>query len=92
MTWKDKLEIGLKEDAPYRKDNLPASEIRGPEKPAGPGRSPENSDGACSQDATVDAGSHSYDSAQAWPHVPRTERSSETQAQDCLNGHWRSKA
>jgi len=25
MTWKDKLEIGLKEDAPYRKDNLPES-------------------------------------------------------------------
>jgi hypothetical protein len=23
MTWKDKLEIGLKEDAPYRRDNLP---------------------------------------------------------------------
>jgi hypothetical protein len=41
VTWKDKLEIGLKEDAPYRKDNLPASEVRGPEKPAGPGRSPE---------------------------------------------------
>ena len=41
MTWKDKLEIGLKEDAPYRKDNLPASEIHGPELPAGPGRSPE---------------------------------------------------
>lgn len=41
MTWKDKLEIGLKEDAPYRRDNLPASEIRGPELPTGPGRSPE---------------------------------------------------
>jgi hypothetical protein len=41
VTLKDKLEIGLKEDAPYRKDNLPASEVRGPEKPAGPGRSPE---------------------------------------------------
>ena len=41
MTWKDKLEIGLKEDAPYRKDNLPASEIHGPELPAGLGRSPE---------------------------------------------------
>ena len=35
MTWKDKLEIGLKEDAPYRKDNLPASQIRGPEIPTG---------------------------------------------------------
>jgi hypothetical protein len=40
MTLKDKLEIGLKEDAPYRKDNLPASEVRGPEVPSGPGRSP----------------------------------------------------
>ena len=41
MTWRDKLEIGLKEDAPFRKDNLPASEVRGPETPKGPGRSPE---------------------------------------------------
>ncbi len=23
MTWRDKLEIGLKDDAPYRRDNLP---------------------------------------------------------------------
>jgi hypothetical protein len=41
MTLKDKLEIGLKEDAPFRKDNLPESQVRGPEIPAGPGRSPE---------------------------------------------------
>ncbi len=41
MTWRDKLEIGLKEDAAYRKDNLPASQIRGPEIPKGTGRSPE---------------------------------------------------
>lgn len=41
MTLIDKLEIGLKEDAPYRKDNLPESQVRGPEIPAGPGRSPE---------------------------------------------------
>ena len=41
MTWKDKLEIGLKEDAPFRKDNLPAKEIRGPQLSTGPGRSPE---------------------------------------------------
>jgi hypothetical protein len=41
MTWKDKLEIGLKEDAPHRKDNVPAREIPGPELPASPGRSPE---------------------------------------------------
>lgn len=41
MTWRDKLEIGLKEDAPYRKDNLPQSQIRGPQVPKGEGRSPE---------------------------------------------------
>jgi hypothetical protein len=35
MAWKDKLEIGLKEDAPHRKDNLPASEVHGPELPPG---------------------------------------------------------
>ena len=40
MTWKDKLEIGLKEDAPFRKDNLPEDQVRGPEIPAGPDRSP----------------------------------------------------
>ena len=40
MTWKDKLEIGLKEDAPFRKDNLPEDQVRGPEVQAGPGRSP----------------------------------------------------
>ena len=35
MTWKDKLEIGLKEDAPYRKDNLPADPgSPTPDKPA----------------------------------------------------------
>ena len=37
MTWKDKSAIGLKEDAPFRKDNLPLSEVRGPEIPSGPG-------------------------------------------------------
>ena len=41
MTWKDKLEIGLKNDAPYRKDNLSPDQVRGEEVPAGPGRSPE---------------------------------------------------
>jgi hypothetical protein len=40
MTWKDKLELGLKEDAPFRKDNLPADEVHGPEEASGPGRSP----------------------------------------------------
>ncbi len=41
MTWKDKLELGLKEDAAFRKDNLPPSQVRGEERPAGPDRSPE---------------------------------------------------
>jgi hypothetical protein len=41
MTWKDKLEIGLKDDAPFRKDNLPRFQVRGKRVPAGPGRSPE---------------------------------------------------
>lgn len=41
MTWRDKLEIGLKEDAPYRKDNLPSSQVHGREISTGPGRSPE---------------------------------------------------
>ena len=41
MTMKDKLEIGLKEDAPYRKDNLPSQQVRGPLVSSGPGRSPE---------------------------------------------------
>jgi hypothetical protein len=40
MTWRDKLELGLKNDAAYRKDNLTPSEIRGPEIEMGPGRSP----------------------------------------------------
>ena len=41
MTWIDKLELGLKEDAAYRKDNLPPDQVRGPQLPSGPGRSPE---------------------------------------------------
>lgn len=41
MTWKDKLELGLKEDAAYRKDNLPPNQVRGPEIESGPGRSAE---------------------------------------------------
>jgi len=44
MTWKDTLEIGLKEDAPFRRDNLPDSEKAkdGPAtQPGDPTRSPE---------------------------------------------------
>ena len=44
MTWKDKLEIGLKDDAPFRRDNLPDFQTKkgGPEtQPGDPTRSPE---------------------------------------------------
>jgi len=41
MTWRDKLEIGLKENASFRKDNLPLAEVTGPELGQGPGRSAE---------------------------------------------------
>ena len=39
MTWSDKRETNLKGDAPYRKDNLRESQIRGPKTDHG--RSPE---------------------------------------------------
>ena len=39
MTWRDKLELGLKNEAAFRKDNLPAGEVHGPEEDSGPGRS-----------------------------------------------------
>lgn len=54
MTWKDKLEIGLEEDAPFRKDNLPDEQVRGEQIPAGEGRSPEVP--AARQDADEEAG------------------------------------
>ena len=43
MTWKDKLEIGLKDDAPFRQDNLPAFQRSGRKrsKAGDPTRSPE---------------------------------------------------
>jgi hypothetical protein len=44
MTWKDKLEIGLKDDAPFRQDNLPSIQRRtrrGRKKPGDPTRSAE---------------------------------------------------
>ena len=44
MTWKDKLEIGLKDDAAYRRDNLPKFQTESRSrrrKPGDPTRSPE---------------------------------------------------
>ena len=40
MTWRDKLELGLKDDAAFRRDNLPSEEVHGPEEAPRPGRSP----------------------------------------------------
>ena len=40
MTWRDKLELGLKDDAAFREDNLPPSEVHGPVEAPRPGRSP----------------------------------------------------
>jgi hypothetical protein len=62
MTWKDKLEIGLKDDAPYRRDNLPESQRRkgGPAtKPGDPTRSPE------------EPGARPPDTAKAARRIPR---------------------
>jgi hypothetical protein len=44
MTWKDKLEIGLKDDAPFRRDNLPdfqKTDGGATSMPGDPTRSPE---------------------------------------------------
>jgi hypothetical protein len=41
MTWRDKPEMGLKDDAPTRKDNVPSGQIGGLDTPAGPGRFPD---------------------------------------------------
>lgn len=44
MTWKDKLEIGLKDDAAYRRDNLPKFQTTSRsrrKKPGDPTRSAE---------------------------------------------------
>lgn len=56
MTWRDKLEIGLKENAPFRKDNLPTSEVSGPELAQGPGRSAEIPRARGKQDQVPTAG------------------------------------
>lgn len=41
MTWEDRLELWLKEDGAYRKDNLPPRQIRASELLTGFGRSPQ---------------------------------------------------
>jgi len=67
VTWKDKLEIGLKDDAAFRRDNLPDSQKDpdGPdEQPGDPTRSPEE------PGAREDAAAHAPVHAPAPPKVP----------------------
>jgi hypothetical protein len=92
VTWKDKLEIGLKEDAPYRKDNLPASEIRGPEKPAGPGRSPEIPMARAQKTPPSTQARTRTTARKPGPSSPEPSARARRKPEDCLNGHWRSKA
>ena len=41
MTWRDKLELALKEDTAYRKDNLPAGTPQPSQDRSSPARSSE---------------------------------------------------
>jgi hypothetical protein len=69
MTWRDKLEIGLKEDAPFRRDNLPESQTHGTEEVPAPTdaiRSPE--DPAARHDAEVGAEKTAAVRARLVPH------------------------
>ena len=54
MSLKDKLEIGLKPDAPYRKDNLPEGQQDEPacEDAAAPGDSPSTEEARDACDTT----------------------------------------
>jgi hypothetical protein len=72
MTWRDKLEIGLKENASFRKDNLPLAEVTGPELGQGPGRSAEIPDARTTRtEAGAAASEASLPGARAVPpHMP----------------------
>jgi len=77
MTLRDTLEIGLKKDAEFRKDNLPEDQVRGPEVPAGPGRSPvipaAKADAARAAKAHVRDEKAEDDEAEYAPEHPRTD-------------------
>jgi len=64
MTWRDKLELGLKEDAAFRKDNLSPDQVRGPELPNGPGRSAE---------IPLSRGDHNHEDMARDPEAPDAE-------------------
>ena len=73
MTWKDKLEVGLKNDAPFRRDDLPdfqKSDEGRARKPGDPGRSPQE------PEARVEAGTSSY--AVAGRRPPRSRPKART--------------
>jgi hypothetical protein len=72
MTWRDKLEIGLKDDAPFRRDNLPDFQIHedGPaSQPGDPTRSPEEPGAreSANDDMQADAERVRFDDAIAEP-------------------------
>jgi hypothetical protein len=71
MTVRDKLEIGLKKDAEYRKDNLPPEQVRGPQVPAGEGRSPVIP--AAKRDAQEAAVDHVKDEQEEEQHIHEAE-------------------
>ena len=78
MTWKDKLEIGLKNDAPFRKDNLTPDQVHGPEIESGPGRSPVIPEARHDREHAADRVQEDAltDSAQPVDASPRTPRGS----------------
>ena len=41
MTWRDKLELGIKENAPFRKDNLPPARSADPRSIRAPAGRPK---------------------------------------------------
>jgi hypothetical protein len=73
MTWKDKLEIGLKDDAPYRRDNLPKFQTTPGgrrKRPGDPTRSVEEP-GAREEAAHGKKAVAGRRSARRTPHAPK---------------------
>ena len=76
MTWKDKLEIGLKDDAAFRRDNLPEFQKteHGREKKAGDDTRSREEPGARTE-AARQAGPGDEEPAPPAPVRKRTNRS-----------------
>ena len=82
MTWKDKLEIGLKDDAPFRRDNVPDFQKTGDSatKDEDEDRSPEEPSARKDAEAAPSAveGTAEHPTIQPSPEKPRGERSDTT--------------